>query len=106
MLAACWIGERARQLSIDPAVLATRADLSAYLHSEPSGRLTKSWRQEIVGEPLRRLIAGEASLALDRGETLVLEERTGRSITPTSRSATETSPASSAGRLAAPRRHL
>ncbi len=73
-LAAAWVQERARQLDIDPAILATRADVVAYLKEPPSGRLTLSWRNELVGEPLRRLVAGEVAVAFE-GASLVLEQR-------------------------------
>ncbi|HVB05456.1 MAG TPA: HRDC domain-containing protein [Acidimicrobiales bacterium] len=78
-LAAAWVQERARQLEIDPAILATRADVVAYLKSPPSGRLLDSWRHELVGEPLRRLVAGELAVAFE-GTSLVLEERTRRPV--------------------------
>ncbi|HUY30598.1 MAG TPA: HRDC domain-containing protein [Acidimicrobiales bacterium] len=77
-IATAWLGERARQLEIDPAILATRADLAEFFQDRPGGRLVSSWRDDLVGEPLRRLAAGDAALALDRGEALVLEERSRR----------------------------
>ncbi|MCU1495604.1 MAG: Ribonuclease [Acidimicrobiaceae bacterium] len=77
-LATAWLGERARQLEIDSAILATRADLTAFFQERPKGRLVSSWRNDLVGEPLRRLAAGDASLALEGGGTLVLEERSRR----------------------------
>jgi ribonuclease D len=73
-LAAAWVHERARQLEIDPAILATRADVVAYLKEPPAGRLLHSWRHDLVGEPLRRLVAGEVAVAF-QGTSLVLEER-------------------------------
>jgi len=77
-IATAWLGERARELEIDPAILATRADLAAFFQERPEGRLISSWRNDLVGEPLRRLAAGDASLALEGGDTLVLEERSRR----------------------------
>ncbi|MDA8291113.1 MAG: HRDC domain-containing protein [Actinomycetota bacterium] len=77
-IATAWLSERARELEIDPAILATRADLAEFFQDRPGGRLVSSWRGDLVGEPLRRLAAGDAALALDRGETLVLEERSRR----------------------------
>ncbi|HLI16169.1 MAG TPA: HRDC domain-containing protein [Acidimicrobiales bacterium] len=73
-LVAAWTAERARTLGIDPALLATRADLADFLRRPPTGRLTRSWRNAIVGEPIARLLAGEAALALEDG-TIVLERR-------------------------------
>jgi ribonuclease D len=77
-LATAWLAESSRQLGIDPAVLATRADLAAFFQEPPEGRLVSSWRSELVGEPLRRLAAGDVALALEGGSTLVLEERSRR----------------------------
>ncbi len=38
------------------------------------GRLASGWRHDVLGEPMRALAAGEASLALDRAlGRLVLE---------------------------------
>jgi ribonuclease D len=79
-LAAAWVNERARELHIDPSILATRADLALYLKDRPEGRLATSWRADLIGEPIRRLVAGEASLALDEGTRLVLEERSKRPL--------------------------
>ena len=76
-LAAAWVSERAKELQIDQAILATRADLVAFMQDPPVGRLQESWRNELVGEPIRRLVAGDLSLALE-GQTLVLEERSRR----------------------------
>jgi len=79
-LAAAWVAERARQLEIDPAILATRADLVAFFKENAEGRLVTSWRHDLVGEPLRRLAAGELALALDDDGVLVLEERSHRIV--------------------------
>jgi ribonuclease D len=61
-----WLAQRASELDLDPALLATRADLTALLHDRPS-RLGKGWREELVGEPLQRLLHGEATLVLQNG---------------------------------------
>jgi ribonuclease D len=61
-----WLAQRASELDLDPALLATRADLTALLHDRPS-RLAKGWRHELVGEPLQRLLHGEATLVLQNG---------------------------------------
>ncbi|HXZ82895.1 MAG TPA: HRDC domain-containing protein [Acidimicrobiales bacterium] len=76
-LALAFAGELARRLDIDPALLATRADVVGFLQQPPEGRLTASWRHEIVGEPLARLVTGQAALVLEDG-ALVLEERSHR----------------------------
>ena len=67
----------ADDLDFDQALLATRADISQLLIREPS-RLDEGWRRAIVGDPLRRLIAGEVAAAFDRRGHLVLEERSHR----------------------------
>lgn len=63
---AAWLAQRAAELDLDPTVLATRADLTQLLQGEPS-RLATGWRAQLVGEPLRRLLAGDAVLALAEG---------------------------------------
>ncbi len=79
-LAAAWVAERAQALRIDPAILATRADLVGYLQERAEGRLVNSWRNGLIGEPLARLAAGELALAFGADGTLVLEERSHRPV--------------------------
>jgi ribonuclease D len=67
----------ADDLDFDQTLLATRADLALLLTGEP-GRLDTGWRRDIVGEPLRRLIAGDVAAAFGPGGHLVLEERSRR----------------------------
>ena len=67
----------ADDLDFDQSLLATRADLAQLLGGEPS-RLDTGWRRDIVGAPLRRLIAGEVAAAIGPGRRVVLEERSGR----------------------------
>ncbi len=69
-----WLSQRASELDLDPALLATRAELAQMLQGEPS-RLASGWRAELVGEPLRRLLTGRAQLALvDGGRRIELRE--------------------------------
>jgi ribonuclease D len=69
-----WLAQRANELELDPALLATRADLTALLHDRPS-RLAKGWREELVGEPLQRLLHGQSALMLrDDGRRIELQE--------------------------------
>jgi ribonuclease D len=70
----------ADDLEFDQGLLATRADIAQLLSDEPS-RLDTGWRRTIVGDPLRRLIAGEVAAAFDGRGHLVLEERRPR-MTP------------------------
>lgn len=75
-LVSAWVSQRARDLELETSLLATRSDLEDLLRGVPDARLTVGWRAEIVGEPIRRLVEGEATLAFDRTVGLVLEERT------------------------------
>jgi ribonuclease D len=69
----------ADDLDFDQGLLATRADIAQLLCDEPS-RLDTGWRRSIVGDPLRRLIAGDVAAAFDRHGHLVLEERAGVAV--------------------------
>src|SRR5947208_16811812 len=64
-LAAAWIAQMGRDLSIDAALLATRADVVALLRGDENARAANGWRASVVGEPIRRLARGEAALAFD-----------------------------------------
>jgi len=75
-LVSSWAAQRARDLDIDAAILATRSDIESLLMGG-GGRLASGWRHDVVGEPIRALAAGEASLALDPQGRLVLEARSG-----------------------------
>ena len=76
-LVSAWVTQLSRDLEIEGALLATRADLEALLRGDPDARLAAGWRADLVGEPIRRLIAGEVALAFDRSGGLVLEPRAG-----------------------------
>ena len=76
-LVTSWVNQLARERMIEPSLLATRADIEALISGDPDARLSRGWRSEIVGEPVRRLVEGEAALAFDDGQ-LVLEERSRR----------------------------
>lgn len=73
-LASAWVAQLGRDLGIDPALLATRSDVVGFLRGSSSSRLADGWRAELVGEPVRRLVSGEAALAFD-GDNLILEPR-------------------------------
>jgi ribonuclease D len=75
-LVSAWAAQRARDLDIDAAILATRADIESLLMGD-GGRLSAGWRHDVVGEPIRALAAGEASLAVDGQGRLRLEVRSG-----------------------------
>jgi ribonuclease D len=74
-LVSAWVSQLARDLELETSLLATRADLEDLLRGVPDARLARGWRAEIVGEPIRRLVAGEATLAFDREVGLILEPR-------------------------------
>ena len=76
-LVTSWVNQLARERMIEPSLLATRADIEALIRGDPDARLSRGWRSEIVGEPVRRLVEGEAALAFDDGQ-LVIEERSRR----------------------------
>jgi ribonuclease D len=81
-LATAYVAQRAADLELDPAILATRADLVDFMQDPPKGRLAGGWRAELIGEGLMRLSEGKASLSFDGRGSLVLEERSFRSVDP------------------------
>ncbi|MEM9068840.1 MAG: HRDC domain-containing protein [Myxococcota bacterium] len=70
-LALAWLTQLARDQRLDPAVLATRNDVSNVLQKRPS-RLDTGWRRELAGAKLEALIAGKHAIRFVRGK-LVLE---------------------------------
>ena len=64
-LISAWVGELSRQRKIDSMLVATRSDLVALLRGDADARLAHGWRAELVGEDLRRLVAGHAALSFD-----------------------------------------
>jgi ribonuclease D len=79
-LVSAWIGQLARDLRIDASLLATRADLHAFLRDPSTSRLGSGWRGELVGDRIRRLVSGEAAIAFDGHGGLVLEDRSRREL--------------------------
>jgi ribonuclease D len=79
-LVSAWIGQLARDLRIDASLLATRSDLHALLRGDPEGRLSEGWRAELLGEPIRQLVSGDAALAFDGRGGLVLEGRSHNAV--------------------------
>lgn len=74
-LVSSWVSQLARDEELDTALLATRSDLESLLRGDPDSRLATGWRADLVGEPIRKLVSGEASLAFDGNGGLVLESR-------------------------------
>ena len=64
-LVSAWVGQLARDERIDPALLATRADIVAFLRGDDGARLGTGWRNDLVGDGIRRLVGGEAGLTFD-----------------------------------------
>jgi ribonuclease D len=73
-LVSAWVSQVARDQEVDTALLATRADLTAFLRGDADARLLHGWRAEIVGDSLRRLVSGEAGLTFDGSGNLQLIE--------------------------------
>ena len=71
-LISAWVSQVAKRERIDTAMLATRADLTAFLAGDPSARLAHGWRNELLGEGIGRLVEGRAALTFDRGNGLRL----------------------------------
>ena len=74
-LVSAWVSQLARDCEIETSLLATRADIEALLSGSDGARLRLGWRAEMVGEPIRALVAGEAALAFDGKGGLLLERR-------------------------------
>ena len=73
-LLSAWISQFAHDHRLDPALLATRGDLEAFLGGHP-GRLDEGWRADLVADRIRRLVNGEAALAFAGEGRLVAEVR-------------------------------
>jgi ribonuclease D len=81
-LVMAWVAQIGRDERIDATLLATRSDVASYLKGEPGSRLATGWRSEMLAEPIRALVDGDAVLAFDGAGRLVLEERSGRTYSP------------------------
>jgi ribonuclease D len=64
-LVSAWVSEVARQERIDTSLLATRHDLTAFLRGDSDARLAGGWRHDLLGDGIRRLVAGGAALTFD-----------------------------------------
>jgi ribonuclease D len=73
-LASAWVGQLARNAELDASLVATRADIEALVRGDESSRLLTGWRAEMAGEPVRRLLEGNAALAFDGDGSLVLHD--------------------------------
>lgn len=73
-LCLAWLSQRAREEKIDMSVLGTREDVTELVLNQES-RLTKGWRQTLVGHELQSIIDGTAALRV-HGIQLELVDRT------------------------------
>jgi ribonuclease D len=64
-LVSAWVAQLARDERLDPALLATRSDIVSFLRGDADARLASGWRNVLVGDGIRRLVAGEAGLTFD-----------------------------------------
>lgn len=71
-LLSSWVSQRARELELDPAVLATRRDLEDFLRDDPDTRLRSGWRSDALAADIEALLDGRAALSFERGVGLVL----------------------------------
>ena len=74
-LIAAWVSQQARDLSIDPALLATRRDIEAFVQNAPDNRLRQGWRAEVIGTAMDRIADGRAAVAYDGTGALILVDR-------------------------------
>ena len=82
-LISAWVSQLARDEHVDTALLATRADLVAFLRGDDDARLGTGWRAGLLGDGIRRLVAGEAGLDVRRPGPPPPHPR--RHLTPSSR---------------------
>jgi ribonuclease D len=81
-LVSAWVSQLGREWRIDPALLATRSDVEAFLRGDPDARLATGWRADVVGSAVRSLVDGGAALAFDGNGSLVLEARSRQPFRP------------------------
>ena len=74
-LMAAWVQQQAINLSIDPALLATRRDIEAFLQREADLRLGQGWRADVIGATLERISTGRAAVACDGNGAIILVDR-------------------------------
>lgn len=73
-LCVAWLSQRAREEGIDPSILGTRDDVTTFVLNGDS-RLSRGWRDSLVGAELRSIIDGSAALRV-AGSELELVDRT------------------------------
>jgi len=73
-LCLAWLAQRAAREGLDMTVLGTRDEVTSLVLRQPS-RLSKGWRDTLVGHELRAIINGTAALRVN-GNDLELLDRT------------------------------
>ena len=79
-LVSSWLSQAAGDDDLDPALVATRADIESFLQGNTGTRLAHGWRYEQFGTRIEQLAAGRAAVALEPSGALRLEERSGRPL--------------------------
>ena len=74
-LVSAWVSQVAKDEALDPALLATRADITDLLRGSKNSRLSTGWRADLVGSRIQDLVTGRAAVAFDPRGGLVLEPR-------------------------------
>ena len=74
-LVSAWVSQVAKDEALDPALLATRADIIDLLRGSEKARLSEGWRADLVGSRIQDLVTGRAAVAFDPRGGLVLEPR-------------------------------
>lgn len=84
-LATLWVGQLAQHLKVDPALLATRSDISEYLRGDSRSRLSTGWRNDVLGVALSKMARGELAVAVNQYGELELELRSHNLFEPVNR---------------------
>ncbi len=64
-LVSAWVAQLAKDERLDTTLVATRSDLVELLSGAPDARLAAGWRAEVLGDDVKRLVAGEAAIAFE-----------------------------------------
>jgi len=73
-LIAAWMSQYDDDMNLDPAMLGSRNDIEEFVRSGDS-RLAHGWRHDLVGSPIRSLLAGDATVAFDGDGRVIVEKR-------------------------------
>lgn len=79
-LVAAWLSQFAADERLDPALVGSRADIESLLRGDQGARLSSGWRRDLAGERIEALVGGRGALAFDGRGRLVLESRSGESL--------------------------